>query len=340
MRVWTFIAPNRGVVRRSLNYISFMVSAFFAGLYVPKPDVLIATSPQFFCGWAGLMLSRKLRVPFIAEIRDLWPESISTVGAVRTQAPIKLLERMERSLYAGARRIVTVGEGYRERLIERGVPPEKIDVVCNGIDRQASADTAEAAEVRRSLGLEDRFVVSYIGTIGMACGLDVVLRAAAQLQAQGRDDIRFLLVGDGATRRELEQQARAMRLDQVIFTGLQPKIRIPALLAASDACLVHLKKQELFKSVLPSKLLEAMAMAKPVILGVEGHAARLLESAGGGICITPGDAGGLLDAATRLAADRNGAAAMGRAGRDHVLAHFDLDVLADEYLMVIEKILQ
>jgi len=340
VRVWTFIAPNRGVVRRSLNYISFMVSAFFAGLYVPKPDVLIATSPQFFCGWAGLMLSRKLRVPFIAEIRDLWPESISTVGAVRTQAPIKLLERMERSLYAGARRIVTVGEGYRERLIERGVPPEKIDVVCNGIDRQASADTAEAAEVRRSLGLEDRFVVSYIGTIGMACGLDVVLRAAAQLQAQGRDDIRFLLVGDGATRRELEQQARAMRLDQVIFTGLQPKIRIPALLAASDACLVHLKKQELFKSVLPSKLLEAMAMAKPVILGVEGHAARLLESAGGGICITPGDAGGLLDAATRLAADRNGAAAMGRAGRDHVLAHFDLDVLADEYLMVIEKILQ
>ena len=340
VRVWTFIAPNRGIVRRSLNYISYMASAFLAGLFLPKPDVLIATSPQFFCGWAGLMLSRKLRAPFIAEIRDLWPESISTVGAVRSQAPLKLLERMERRLYAEARRIVTVGDGYRERLIERGVPPETIDVVCNGVDRQAAADQAQGAEARRSLGLENRFVVSYIGTIGMACGLDVVLRAAAQLQTQGRDDVRFLLVGDGATRRELEQQARAMHLDQVIFTGLQPKSRIPALLAASDACLVHLKKQELFTSVLPSKLLEAMAMAKPVILGVEGHAAKLLKSAGGGICITPGDAGELLDATTLLAADRDGATAMGRAGRDHVLAHFDLDVLADKYLMVIEKALQ
>lgn len=339
VRVWTFIAPNRGVIRRSLNYASYMISAFFAGLFLPRPDILIATSPQFFCGWAGLMLARLRRLPFILEVRDLWPESISTVGAIRSKAPLRLLERMERRLYAGAQRIVTVGEGYRERLVERGVDENRIDVVCNGIDRRAMADNSQTAEVRREYGLENRFVVSYVGTIGMACGLDVVLRAAEQLRSNGRGDVRFLLVGDGATRKDLEKQARELKLDNVIFAGLQPKERIPALLSASDACLVHLKKQDLFKSVLPSKLLEAMAMARPIILGVEGHAAALLKTAAAGICIEPGSATDLVAAVATLTSHPKHAVTMGQSGRDYVFQHFDLDVLAGRYLMVIENTL-
>ena len=339
VRVWTFIAPNRGVIRRSLNYASYMFSAFLAGLFLSRPDVLIATSPQFFCGWAGLMLARLRRLPFILEVRDLWPESISTVGAIRSKAPLRLLEWMERRLYAGARRIVTVGDGYRERLVERGVANDKIDVVCNGVDRRATTEDWQTTAIRREYGLENTFVVSYIGTIGMACGLDVVLRAAEQLRLQGRDDVRFLLVGDGATRKGLEAQARSLNLGNVIFAGLQPKERIPALLGASNACLVHLKRQELFKSVLPSKLLEAMAMARPVILGVEGHAAALLKTATAGICIEPGNATELVAAIEMLNSDPEKAAAMGRSGRDYVLQHFDLDVLADKYLMVIENVL-
>ena len=339
VRVWTFIAPNRGVIRRSLNYASYMFSAFLAGLFLSRPDVLIATSPQFFCGWAGLMLARLRRLPFILEVRDLWPESISTVGAIRSKAPLRLLEWMEQRLYARARRIVTVGDGYRERLVERGVAKDKIDVVCNGVDRRAMTEDWQITAIRREYGLENTFVVSYIGTIGMACGLDVVLRAAEQLRLQGRDDVRFLLVGDGATRKGLEAQAKSLNLGNVIFAGLQPKERIPALLGASNACLVHLKRQELFKSVLPSKLLEAMAMARPVILGVEGHAAALLKTATAGICIEPGNATELVAAIEMLNSDPEKAAAMGRSGRDYVLQQFDLDVLADKYLMVIENVL-
>ena len=339
VRVWTFIAPNRGVIRRSMNYASYMVSALLAGLFLPRPDLLIATSPQFFCGWAGLMLARLRRLPFILEVRDLWPESISTVGAIRSRTPLRLLEYMERRLYAAARRIITVGEGYRERLVERGVPEDKIDVICNGVDQSAAAENGQTAEVRREYGLENCFVVSYIGTIGMACGLDVVLRAAEQLRSQGREDIRFLLVGDGATRKDLETQARDLKLDNVIFAGLQPKERIPALLSASDACLVHLRKQDLFKSVLPSKLLEAMAMARPIILGVEGHAAALLKTASAGICMEPGKASELVNAVATLTSHPGHAVAMGQSGRDYVFKHFDLDVLAGKYVMVIENAL-
>ncbi len=335
VRVWTHLAPNKGTVRRILNYLSFMISATLAGLFAPRPDVVIATSPQFFCGWAGVLVSRLRRLPFILEIRDIWPESIVTVGALRGRGLVALLEWLEKRMYAAARHIVTVGDGYRERLQEKGVPPERISVVTNGVDPATFFPREPDAALRERYGLAGRFVCSYVGTIGMACGLDVVLRAAQRLKEKGRDSIRFLLVGDGAVRAELEQQARTAGLDEVVFAGLQPKPAIPAFLAVSDACLVHLHKRELFKTVLPSKILEAAAMEKPIILGVRGHAERLVREAGAGICIEPDNADELVAAVERLASDPELGKKMGRAGRDHVRQHFNPDVLAAEYLALI-----
>ena len=273
VRVWTYIAPNRGTVRRIANYLSYLVSATWFGLFESRPDVAIATSPQFFCGWAGVIVSKLRRLPFILEIRDIWPESIVAVGADLGPPIIRLLEWLEMRMYAAADRIVTVGDGYRNRLIEKGVPAGKIDIVTNGVDRELFAPRLSDTGLRKQYGVERHFVCSYIGTIGMACGLDVVLRAAQKLKERGDQRIHFLLVGDGAVRAELEEQVEIQHLDNVTFTGRQPKEDVPRFLAASDACLVHLRNTDLFKTVLPSKIFEACAMKRPIVLGVGGNAA-------------------------------------------------------------------
>ncbi len=339
-RVWTYLAPNKGTVRRILNYLSFMISASVAGLSGGRPDVVVATSPQFFCGWAGVIVSRLRRVPFVLEIRDIWPESIVSVGAMKKGLATRFLEWMERKMYAAARHIITVGDGYKSQLTAKGIPADKITVITNGVDRDMFRPREPDAELKKQYGLEGSFVCSYIGTIGMACGLDVVLRAARILKDRSRHDIRFLLVGDGALRETLEKKARSESLDNVIFAGLQPKHMVPAFLSVSDASLIHLAKKELFESVFPSKLLESFATAKPIILGVRGYAAHLLQAANAGICIEPESEKELAAAVERLASDRNLAARFGLAGYGYVAAHFNLDELAANYVTLLESILR
>ena len=338
LRVWTYLAPNKGTTRRILNFLSYMVSASIAGLLVRRPDVVVATSPQFFCGWAGVLVSRLRGVPFILEIRDIWPESIVTVGAMRNPRLVRILEWLERRMYAAAEHIVTVGDGYREQLCRKGVPAEKITVISNGVDQDAFQPHAADPALRERWGLNGQFVCAYVGTIGMASGLDVVLRAGRRLADRGRHDIHFLMVGDGAVRAELEADAARLGLSNVTFTGRVDKGLIPATLASVDACLVHLKKRDLFTTVMPSKIFESAAMAKPILLGVEGHAADLVRRAGCGICIEPENEVELEAALERLADDRGLAAALGQAGRDYVVGRFDRGALARDYMALIQRL--
>jgi glycosyltransferase involved in cell wall biosynthesis len=336
IRVWTWLAANQGAVRRILNYVSYLVSACVAGLFVRRPEVLIATSPQFFCGWAGVLLSRVRRVPLLLEIRDLWPESIVAVGAMSSPRLIRFLELLERWMYAAADRIVTVGEGYREGLLARGVERRRITVIPNGVDRKAFSNRSPDPALREELAVPDAFVCAYVGTIGMGCGLEVVLRAARLLRARGRDDLCFLLVGDGAIRARLEREAREQGLSRVVFTGRVDKSRIPDVLALCDACLVHLTRTPLFRTVMPSKILEAAAMAKPIVLGVEGFAAELVGRAGAGICIEPENEHDLVEAVTALAGDPERAARLGAAAYERIARRHDWDELARRYLETLE----
>jgi glycosyltransferase involved in cell wall biosynthesis len=340
IRVWTWLAANAGTARRILNYVSFLVTGALAGLTAPRPDVVIATSPQFFCGWAGVVVARLRRLPFVLEIRDLWPASIVAVGAMPDARLMRALEWLERRMYAAADAIVTVGEGYRGELEARGVPPERIRVIPNGVDLKAFQPREDGARVRAEWALGDRFVCAYLGTIGMGCGLSVVLRAARRLRALGRDDVRFLLVGDGAVRAELEAEAAASGLSEVVFTGRQDKERMPEYLAAADACLVHLTRTELFETVLPSKLFEAAAMAKPIVLGVRGFAAELVAGAEAGLCIEPENEVELVEAVVRLAGDPALCQRLGSAGRSRLAARFDVERLAGEYLEFLEGVAQ
>jgi glycosyltransferase involved in cell wall biosynthesis len=258
---------------------------------------------------------------------------------MRNRRLLRLLEWLERRMYAAASWIVTVGEGYRGKLIERGVDPARIEVIPNGVDLALFLAGADGRAVRERYGLADRFVCSYLGTIGMGCGLDVVLRAARILRERGRDDVCFLLVGDGAVREELEAQARDEALAGVIFAGRQPKSEMPAFLAATDACLVHLTRTDLFKTVLPSKIFEAAAMRKPIVLGVEGFAADLVAEAEAGICIQPENERELLEAVEKLAGDADLARRLGDAGYERIATRYTYDRLAPEYSDLLARLL-
>lgn len=338
IRVWTFLAPNKGTIRRTLNYISFMLSVTLAACFVSKPDLVLATSPQFFNGWAGVLVSKIRRLRFVLEIRDIWPESIEAVGAIGNRFALRGLGWLEHRMYAAAHQIVTVGEGYKHKLIERGVAAAKIGIVPNGVDRDRFVPCAEPVGLREKLGLEGAFVCSYIGTVGMAAGLEVVLRAASKVKALNRRDIKFLIVGDGAALEDLRVRAKQEGLDSVVFAGRQPKEMIPQCLAASDACFVHLRKQALFTTVMPSKIFEAMAMERPVILGVEGFAADFVRKSGGGICVEPENEDDLLRAIDQLRNNADLGGQLGRAGHRYVLERFDRDVLAVEYLTILRRV--
>src|ERR1019366_323810 len=235
----------------------------------------VSTSPQFFCGLAGLIVGAVKIVPWVLEIRDLWPESIVTVGALRNGMIVRFLERLESLAYRRADRIVSVTDSFVPHIVARGGDARKITVINNGVDLGLFQQPGDAANLKQSLGLEGRFVASFIGTHGMAHGLHTILEAADRLTGDPR--IAFLLVGDGAERANLLKKRQEMHLDNVTMIGQQPKDMMPRIWAVTDVSLILLIKNDSFKKVIPSKMFESMAMSRPIILGVEGESRKLLE---------------------------------------------------------------
>jgi glycosyltransferase involved in cell wall biosynthesis len=313
-------------VRRSLNYAFYLVAATLAAPFLRRPDVVVSTSPQFFCGLAGWAVARLRRVPWVLEIRDLWPESITAVGALQPSRVTRLLERLEHFAYRKADRIVSVTESFVPRIAAHCGDPAKIVVIKNGVDLAFFQPESDPRALARELGVEGRFVAAYVGTHGMAHGLGVILRAAELLR--DRPDIVFLMAGDGAERERLVREREALGLANVLIAGQLPKSAMPALWALTDVSLVLLRNQPLFDAVLPSKIFEAMGMAKPVVLGVRGESQRLVEQAGAGICIEPENAADLAAAVRALADDPARRRALGAAGRRTVERDFDRRQLA------------
>ena len=339
IRVWTVLAPNKGALRRIVNFLAYMVSAVLTCLWVRRPDVVIATSPQFFCGWAGVFVSWLRWRPFVLEIRDIWPESIEVVGAMRRGAAIRILEWLERILYRAANQIVTVGSGYRDKIVAKAPVENRISVIMNGVDLDLFPSTPADPRFLHQWNLEGKFVCSYIGTIGMAHGLEVVIRAAKLLKEKGRDDIAFCLVGDGAARESLEQMAKAEGvLDRVAFTGRLPKDEMPFALASSDVCLIHLRKCELFGTVIPSKIFETMAMNRPMIMGVEGEARAIVKAAGAGIDMEPESADSLVACLEQLTDPMAGPETPELSPRAFVAEHFTRDATADRFLDLLHSV--
>ena len=333
-RVWTHLAPNRGVARRTLNYLSFVPTAVLRAWRLGRFDVIISTSPQFFCAVAGRVAAALRRTPWVFELRDLWPESIHAVGAIRPSLPLRLLERLELRLYARASAVVCVTQGFIANLERRGVDAGKLRYVPNGIEPSFwEAGSRDAGRTRLGLA-PGQIAVTYTGTIGMAHGLGTVLQAARLLETS-LPRVKFFVVGDGAELAALKARARDARQSNVEFTGQLPRASIADVLAASDITLVTLKPAETFKAVLPSKMFEAMAAGKPIVLAVEGEAKRVLERAQAGLPVPPGDAVELARAIATLAQKPHLRERLGAAGCAFVATEFNRAVWADRYLDIL-----
>jgi glycosyltransferase involved in cell wall biosynthesis len=333
IRLWTYLSANEGFVLRTLNYVSYMLACILALPFLPKADVVITTSPQFFNGLAGYFVSRVKRLPWVLEIRDLWPESILAVGAIKNETVINVLRWLENFAYDKADRIVPVTDAFAEYMKNMGVAPEKIVVIKNGVELGLFKKETSGAAMRERLGLEGKTVAAYFGTHGMAHHLETVLEAA-QLTA-GDPRIVYLLVGDGAERARLLEMKERLALSNVLMLDQQPKDAMPELWGLADISLVLLRKTDLFKTVIPSKIFEAMGMATPIILGVEGESRELVLEAGGGLTIEPENAAQLAAAVQRLADHPGEASALGQKGYDYVCANFDRRVLATRYVDVL-----
>src|SRR5947199_39332 len=285
IRSWLLPFPNRKAYERMLNYGSFCLSAGTTGSFLSRPDVVIATSPQLLAGLSGWWVAKFKRVPFVLEVRDLWPESLAAVGAGNANSFLdRILHNVSGFLYHKSSHIVVVTPAFRDHLIKHWqVSPEKISVIQNGVETKLFCPgTSES--LRKDLSIENRFVVSYIGTMGMAHGLETMLEAAERLQ-NATPDVLFMLVGEGAARQRIQAIAAAKELANVRFVTQQPREKIPLYISASDVCLVLLKKSEVFDTVIPTKMLEFMSCAKPVILGVDGQARSIMEASRAGLCI-------------------------------------------------------
>jgi len=336
VRTWLYAAPNRRAHERIANYVSFFASAVVRGAALPRPDVVIGTSPQLLVGLAGWALARRYGRPFVFEVRDLWPESLPASGVGREgSAFYRTLAAIARFLYRAADLVVPVTEPFCAT-IRAHAPRARIAVVENGVDTELFRPIADR-RIKQRLGLDRRFVASYIGTLGLAHGLDVLLRAARVLRDRA-PDVAFLLVGEGADRERLETAARAEGLTNVRFTGQRPRAEIPEYIAASDACLVPLRPSPLFETVLPSKMLEFMACARPVVVGVSGYARALVEESGGGLGVTPDDHDGLAEVLLRLRDEPVLGDKFGESGRHFVVERFSRRAKAATYLAALREV--
>ena len=303
----------------------------------PRNGVVIATSPQILVGMSGWAVGTLRFLPWVFEVRDLWPESLVGVGQASADSMLyRSVARVAKFLYRHATHIVVDGEWKRRHLIHQGVEERRITVIRNGVEDDFCPDPTSSIalsgrlELRKELGLRDEFVLLYAGTLGMAHGLETILNAAERLRH--RDDIKFILLGAGAERAQLSQLLETLRLPNVRLLEKQPRKRIPAFLAAADACLVPLRNKEVFKSAIPSKMFEAMTAGRPVILSIEGEAKEILLSSQAGLAVPPEDPRAMVDAILKLRNEPSLCQSLGRNGRQAVLDKYQRRTEAAKYL--------
>jgi len=336
IRVWVKSSPVKDFRSRMAFYLSYMVMAALAGIFLArgKFDALYATSPPLFVGGAALILSFLRRIPLIFEVRDLWPESAVALGELKNPRAIRLAAWLEERCYARARQIIVVTQGIYQRLVERGIPTDKLAFIPNGANTNLFQPQPEAAQaLRQELGLGEAFVVLYAGIHGIAQGLELLLQCARRLE--NNTSIRFLFVGEGPVKADLMAQAQQMGLSNIIFYGEVARERVPAFLSLARVAVVPLRKLDLFEGALPSKMFDAWACACPTLVTIGGEAKEVLAQAAAGVWVAPEDVEALSAAILRLVDDPAQVRQMGENGRRFVAEHYSRQAQAQQ----LEKLL-
>jgi glycosyltransferase involved in cell wall biosynthesis len=332
-RSWVYVTPNEGFVKRVLNHLSFTASAVVQTLPRLGPlDVLVVSSPSFFPVVAAWLISRAKRVPFVFEVRDLWPGIFVMLGVLKDGPILQVLEALELFLYQRAAHVVTVTHAFKRILVARGVPEEKVSVITNGVDLAQFQPAPVNESLRAAWGVAGKFVALYLGTHGISQALETHLAAAEQLRDE--PDFAFVFIGDGARKRDLMALAEARGLTNVRFLDPVPKAEVPACYAAADVCFVPLRDIPLFDSFIPSKIFEILGCARPVIGSVEGEPAEILAASGAARVVKPEDVEGLVGA-LRAERDEPAREARAAAGRAFVEAQYDREALARRYVALL-----
>lgn len=337
IRVKTYITANEGFVKRILDYMSFMITGFFAGLFQKKADVIVATSPQFFCACAGWLLSVVKRKPFVFELRDIWPASITAVGAMKKSKIITLLEKLELFLYRRADAIVAVTHSFKKELIERGIDGNKISVVLNGVDLNQYQPTFEKDPYfSQKYPLANQFVVGYIGTHGMAHGLEHIVTVAERLKSH--TDITFVFAGGGSARQKVINIVQEKKLNNVVLVERQPKENMSKVWSLCDVSLVPLVNNPLFSTVIPSKIFECMAMGVPTIMSVpEGEATAITHKAHCGLVVQPENVEQIAMSILRLKQDQELYLEL-KKNAIQAGGNFSRDIMAEKMLKILNQL--
>lgn len=290
LRVWSYMSKNEGFLKRILDYVSFMISSTLASFFLKKPDLIVATSPQFFSACSGYLISVFKRRPWVFEVRDIWPESIKVVGAMKHSFALDLLEKIELFLYKKASGIAVVTHSFKTDLVKRGVPAEKISVFTNGVDSKKFPPRQKNLHLSTQLDLSNKIVFGYIGTHGMAQGLESLLHGISIVENRiSHNNLKFLFVGDGAEKTKLLELSKNLNLKTVLFIDSVPKEQVADYWSLLDMAIIHLKPNPSFDSVIPSKIFESMSMGIPLAHGVKGESAQIVISSGAGLAFNGGE---------------------------------------------------
>ncbi len=333
LRSYAYPAFHRSFFHRMVGFFSFMVSSFLNGLTVRDVDLVWGTSPPIFQGVTAWALARLKHVPFLFEVRDLWPAFAIAVGVLKNPLLVRASLWLERFLYRHADRVIVNSPGFIDHVTSRGA--RWVELVPNGADPAMFTPESRGEGFRARYGLQGKFVVVYAGAHGLSNDLGVVLQAARLLK--GQEQIRFVLVGDGKEKPALEQQAAALGLDNLLFLPPVPKSSMAEVLAAADACIAILKPIELYKTTYPNKVFDYMAAGRPVVLAIDGVIRNVVESAQAGLFVSPGNPAEMAAAVKKLAEDPALARSQGKAGLQFVKGHFNRNQLAQQLALLMEE---
>ena len=329
IRVWTYITSNKGFAKRILDYISYSITSFLAGLFL-KCDIIVATSPQFFTALSGRTLHFFKRKPWVMEVRDLWPDSIKSVGAMNDGIVMRYFSKEELWCYRSAKKIVVVTDTFKSVIADKGIPEDKIHVIKNGSDTSLFFPRAKSPELLKKYGLEGKRVLGYVGTIGMAHKIDFLIDCV-----KGLPEYKLMILGEGAEKETLQKKVKDEGVENVFFVDAVPKEKVGDYIALQDIALVNLRRDPLFTTVLPSKIFETAAMQIPILLGVDGEARRLVEGYNAGLFYEPEDKKDFLEKLDLLANNTSVYEAC-KAGGEKLAKDFDRKELAGKMLKVIE----
>jgi len=321
LRSYMYPAIHRSYVWRVIAFLSFMFSSIWTALQVRDVDLVMGTTPPIFQAVSAWIVALIRRKPFLLEVRDLWPEFGVSMGVLKNPIVVALARWLEMFLYARATHILVNSPAYKEYMIGKGVPENKVDYIPYGTDVDMFNPSVDGSSIRAELGVDDKFVVLYAGALGQANDIDTILCAAERLK--GEDKIRFVLFGDGKERKRLGAEAERMKLSNVIFAGVRPKKEMPQIVASADVCLAILQDIPMFRTTYPNKVFDYMAAGRATILVIDGVSRKLIEDSYGGAYVQPGDEKQLAETILDLSKNADIVKQMGLNAREYLVKHLD-----------------